>query len=89
MNTYLQKGRFNYILTLDEHLEAHIIAEYLSNGRYYDEHLASITDLQSNTRVIGNTYRRHSRTTRLREVTDHSFWRDIRKEFVRQIRQFR
>jgi hypothetical protein len=87
MNNTIHKGRFNYILTLDERIDAQYLVAHMARHEYYNEHLVSVTDLQSNTRVMGYAYRRRTATSVTRPTVKRSFWRDISQELVRQIKR--
>jgi hypothetical protein len=88
MNNKLQQRRFNYIVTFDERINVESMADFLFEDQYYDGHLVSMADMQSSARVIGQRYRR-PRTTNGENKVERTFWRDMRKEFFRQIRLFR
>ncbi len=50
-----QKGKYKYVLTLDEYVWPRHLADELSQLPSF-KHFISITDLQNNTHAYGDTY---------------------------------
>ena len=87
MNNTTTKGRFNYVVTMDERIDPRYLVDHMARHGYYNEHLVAVTDLQANTRVVGYAYRRRQSTSRGPQAVRRSFWSDIRHELVKQIRR--
>ena len=84
------KTRFNYVVTMDERIDPRYIVDHMAHHQYYNAHLVSVTDLQSNTRVTGYAYRRKQSGAgaAARPTYQRSFWRDIGKELVAELKRF-
>jgi hypothetical protein len=87
MNTTKATKRFSYIVTLDERIDPTYLAIHMSSHNYYNRHLVSVTDLQSNKRVAGSSYRRRQAYATAQTAQKRSLWRDVGKELVSEIKR--